>query len=423
MFVLYNILQFAFILVFLPILTFFVVCSNKYRDRIPARLGAGIARKLVTRKPAARTIWVHALSVGEVTSATPLLRGLREKYPADRIVVSVTTRSGKKVANTLLGSIADCIIDGPIDLLPVVHRFIRHINPDLFILVETDFWPNLLICLKKNGIPAILVNGRVSEKSMNLYQRLRFFFHPMFQCFTFLSMQTQRDQKKMMLFGISPEKLPILGNLKFATRPQISTHSLSSIAGLLPNGRILFIAGSTHSGEEKILIETYCELRTLHPELFLLIAPRDPNRAREIVDVSARHGLLASLRSSGVFLPADVFIIDTIGELVDFYAMADFAFVGGSLVNKGGHNPVEPAAMALPVLFGPHMEDFSEIADDLVAAGGSVVIDSEHTMLKVLAELLNAPNRRSQMGQAAQQCVLEHHDIIAKHLDLIENFL
>jgi 3-deoxy-D-manno-octulosonic-acid transferase len=423
MFVLYNSLQFAFLLIFLPFITLFVACSSKHRDRIPARLGAGIADRLANSKQCDRTIWVHALSVGEVTSAVPLLCGLRAKYPADRIVVSVTTRSGKKVAETLLGQVADCIIDGPIDLLPVVRRFIKHIHPDLFILVETDFWPNLLGCLKKNGIPALLVNGRVSEKSMNQYLRLRFLFHPMFQCFSLLSMQTQRDKKKMMLLGISPEKLPILGNLKFATRPKISPHSPSPITGLLPQDRIFFIAGSTHPGEEQILIEAYCQLRTTHPELFLLVAPRDPHRTREIVDLATRHGLLASLRSSGVFLPADMFILDTIGELVDFYAVADLAFVGGSLVDKGGHNPVEPAAMAIPVLFGPHMEDFSEIADDLVAAGGAVVIDDKHQMQNNLAELLNDPNRRSQMGQAAQKCVLEHHDIITKHLDLIEKNL
>ncbi len=349
--------------------------------------------------------------------------GLRAKYPADRIIVTVTTRSGKKVADTLLGSTADCIIDGPLDLLPVVRWFIKHIHPDLFILVETDFWPNLLGCLKTYGIPAILVNGRVSEKSMNQYLRLGFIFRPMFQCFSFLSMQTLRDKKKMILLGIAPEKLPILGNLKFATRPRVSTHSLSPIAGLLPKGSILFIAGSTHPGEEQILIEVYCQLRTSHPELFLLIAPRDPNRAKEIVDLAAGHGMLASLRSSGVFLPADMFILDTIGELVDFYAVANLAFVGGSLANKGGHNPVEPAAMAIPVLFGRHMEDFSEIADSLVTAGGAVKIDDKQMMSNVLAELLNDPNRRSQMGQAAQKCLLERHDIIAKHLDLIEKFL
>lgn len=424
MFVLYNILQFAFLLVFFPLLTLFVAGSSKYRDRIPARLGAGLAHRLAVHKPAGLTIWVHALSVGEVTSAVPLIRGLRAKYPTERIVVSVTTRSGKKVADALLSSLADCIIEGPLDLLPVVRRFIKHIHPDLFILVETDFWPNILLCLKNGKIPAILVNGRVSEKSMARYQRLRFFFRPMFQCFSFLSMQTLRDKEKMELLGISPDKLPILGNLKFATRPPDSTDSPSLIAGLLPKNRILFIAGSTHPGEEEILIAVYAQLRRYtHPDLFLVVAPRDPNRAREIADIAAGHNLQTSLRSANVFLASDVFILDSIGELVDFYALADLAFVGGSLVKKGGHNPVEPAAMAIPVLFGPHMEDFSEIADSLIKAGGAVEIDDQQQMLKVLAELLNAPNRLSRMGQAAQKCVLEHHDIIAKHLDLIAKFL
>ena len=423
MFVLYNVLQFAFLLVFFPLLTLFVACSSKYRDRLPARLGLGITKKLACNKATVRTIWVHALSVGEVTSAVPLVCGLREKYPNHRIVVSVTTRSGKKVAETLLHSYTDCIIDGPIDLLPVVRRFIRLIRPELFILVETDFWPNLLLGLKNKKIPSILVNGRVSEKSMIRYQQLGFFFQPMFQCLSILSMQTLRDKEKMRLLGISPEKLSILGNLKFATRPQVGTDAPSPIAGFLPKDRILFIAGSTHPGEERILIDVYAQLRTTHPDFFLLLAPRDPKRAREIVDLATKHGLLASLRSAGVFVPCDLFILDTIGELVDFYALADLAFVGGSLVDKGGHNPIEPAAMAIPVLFGPHMEDFSEIAELLIKAKGAEAVDDGRKMVKILTNLLDDSERRFRMGKAAQQCVLDHRDIIANHLLLIEEFL
>ncbi len=422
MFVLYNILQFAFLLFFWPLLILFVA-SHSNRDRIPARLGAGLFEKLATVKKATRTVWLHALSVGEVTSAVPLVRGLRAKYPAARIVVSVTTRSGKKVADCLLGSSADCIIDGPIDLLPVVCRFIRLIRPDLFILIETDFWPNLLACLKYQGFPAILVNGRVSEKSMTRYQQLGFFFRPMFQCFSYLAMQTLRDKEKMELLGLLPEKLPILGNLKFATRAQDNTDSSEALAALLPKDRILFIAGSTHPGEEQLLIDCYRKLRKAHPDLFLVLAPRDPNRAREIANLAARNGLRTSLRSAAVFLPADIFIVDSIGELVAFYAVADLAFVGGSLVKEGGHNPVEPAAMAIPVLFGPHMEDFSEIADSLLKAGGAVEIDDGQKMSKVLTELLSKPDYRLQMGRAAQKCVFERHDIIANHLQLIEKFL
>lgn len=424
MFVIYNILQFAFLPVFLPLLILFVVCKRKYRDRIPARLGVGLAKKLGSHRPTGRTIWIHALSVGEVTSAVPLARGLRAKYPSDRIVVSVTTRTGKKVADTLLGSYVDYIIDGPIDLLPVVHRFLKYLQPDLFILVETDFWPNLLLCLQHRRIPSILVNGRVSEKSMIRYLRLRFFFQPMFQSFTCLSMQTLGDQEKMAILGVAPEKLSILGNLKFAARSLRQGHSLELLAELLPKDRMLFIAGSTHPGEEQILLDCYAQLRTTHPTLFLIVAPRDPERGIEIVNLATGHGLLAALRSAGVSsLPCDLLVLDTIGELIDFYAVADLAFVGGSLVEKGGHNPIEPAGMAIPVLFGPHMEDFIEIAEVLTLAGGAKEVHDGKEMTKMLAALLDDPDLHSRMGQAAQQCVLAQHDIIANHLLLIEKFL
>jgi len=423
MFVLYNFIQLAGLLILFPILTVFVACSSKYRDRIPARLSLGLGKKLATKNQSGRTIWLHALSVGEVTSAVPLVRALRKRYPTWKIVVSTTTRSGKKVADMLLAPFADTIIDGPLDLLPTVTRFINCIRPDLFILVETDFWPNILHCLRTKNIPAILVNGRISKKSMTRYQRLDFFFLPMFEAFAFLAMQTRQDMEKMEFLGIAAEKLPILGNLKFATRLH-DTEAFSNLqANLLPKNRILFIAGSTHPGEEYILLDCYKRLRSNFPNLFLIVAPRDPARAKEIVDLAIGQGLSISLRSTAVFTSADIFILDSIGELNAFYALADLAFVGGSLVEKGGHNPVEPAAMAKPVFFGPHMEDFSEIADTLIAEGGAIRVNDKEELLQMLTELLENSERSRQMGIAAKKCVLRHQDIIANHLQLIEKVL
>ncbi len=423
MFLLYNILQVCFLLVFLPLLILFVAQSDKYRARLPARLGRGLTTKLGTEKRRSKTIWLHALSVGEVTSAVPLVAGLRKKYPAATIIVSVTTSTGRLVADTLLGKTADRVIDGPLDLLPVVQLFIRRIRPDLFILVETDFWPNILSCLKRRGIPAILVNGRVSRKSMARYRRLHFFFLPMFQCFSFLCMQTEGDRDKMALLGISPDRLPALGNLKFATPAAAGNGTVAMKAGYLPKNRIIFIAGSTHPGEEQLLIDSYARLRGRHPELFLVLAPRDSKRAGELVTLAGGRGLTAALRSAGTFQPADIFILDTIGELVDFYGLADLAFVGGSLVKKGGHNPIEPAAMAIPVLFGPNMEDFSEIAASLIAEGGATEIGDPEQLTGILSDLLDHSDQRSRMGQAAQRCVLRQHDIIARHLLLIDRLL
>ncbi|EKD36636.1 MAG: hypothetical protein ACD_75C01431G0003, partial [uncultured bacterium] len=244
MFVLYNILQLVFVLVFFPFIILFVVSKRKYRNRIPARLGLGLARKVRAKGADNRRFWLHALSVGEVTSAVPLIEGLRRAYPGCTIIVSVTTHTGRRVADQLLRGIADHIIDGPIDLLPVVHHFIRCIQPDLFILVETDFWPNLLACLKNRGVPTLLVNGRVSQKSMHGYRRMRPFFRAMFQNLSCLSMQTERDRDNMVQLGVPPGKLPILGNLKFATPAMADSRPAPAKARLLPPQRLIFIAGS-----------------------------------------------------------------------------------------------------------------------------------------------------------------------------------
>ncbi len=422
-FFLYNILQLVFVLVFFPFIMLFVAARDKYRGRMPSRLGFGLTSKVPAHRPCARRFWLHALSVGEVTSAVPLVAGLRKTYPECVIIVSVTTATGRKVAQMLLGEIADCIVDGPIDLLPVVRRFVKRIAPDLFILVETDFWPNLLHCLKKQGVPTLLVNGRISPRSIERYLRLRFFFRSMFKSFTRLSMQTRRDRDNMLLFGVPQEQLPVLGNLKFATRAAAGNRPASDIRSLLPAGRLIFIAGSTHPGEERILIKCYIEARKPHPELYLMIAPRDPGRSIEIETIAAEHNLKVMRRSSGVFRPADLLLIDSIGELVDFYGTADVAFVGGSLTPNGGHNPIEPAAMGIPVLFGPDMTDFREIAESLIDAGGALRVGDLGELTGTLVKLLNSPDDRRKTGEQARQCVNRQNDVIDRHLELIDTLL
>ncbi len=424
MFVLYNILQLVLLAVFLPFLTLFILIRPKYRDRIPARLGLGLARKTAMPKAShngasRQTLWLHALSVGEVTSAAPLVAGIRKAYPDSRIIVSVTTRTGKRLADTLLSSSADHIIDSPLDILPVVALFIKYIQPNLFILVETDFWPNTLLFLQQKKVPTLLVNGRVSEKSMDGYRRMRAFFIPMFQSFSFLCMQTERDCEKMKKMGIAPEKLRTLGNLKFDTIAGHARPELPPPADVLPQNRILFICGSTHPGEEKILIDCYLQLRKDHPELFLIIAPRDPDRSTEISSLAAGQGLKTALRSSNNGADADLLVLDTIGELIHFYALSDIGFVGGSLVRQGGHNPIEPAVMGIPVIFGPHMQDFSEIADALLSSGGATEVSGQSDLAELIKRLLTSADMRAAQGLAARQCIEKQRGVIAKHLELI----
>lgn len=422
---LYNILQAIILPIFSPFLAIFILCSPKYRDRIPSRLGFGLKNKLnKLKEEPPTTYWIHALSVGEVTSAIPLVSGLREHHPQCRIVFSVTTKSGKQVADSLLQNLTNTIIDGPLDILPVVMYFYKIIRPDYFILVETDFWPNTLLYIKKRKVPSFLVNGRVSKSALQGYRRMAFFFNPMFQSFSALCMQTEVDRKKMESIGIPPNKIHTLGNLKFDTGNPLENRNVSSLHSIkkqLPENKIIFIAGSTHPGEEGIILHSYSYLRQNHNKLFLVIAPRDPGRAEEIRTLAKKFGFNSGLRTEKPNENNEIFILNTIGELAACYSLADISFVGGSLVRKGGHNPIEPAIMATPVLFGPHMEDFIEIANDLLENGGGIQVRNSQEMSATLEELVMLPDARKKRGLAAKEFVRHQQGVIQRHLQLIHN--
>lgn len=431
MFVLYNMLQAIFLPVFSPILALVVLCNSKYRGRIGARLGLGLAKKLPqnhAKGPLPQqnilTYWIHALSVGEVTSALPLATKLKNEDPGCRIVFSVTTKSGRQVADRILTGIVDEVIDGPLDILPVIIYFHYKIRPNHFILVETDFWPNMLLWLKFKGVPSLLVNGRISDEALRGYHKMRFFFLPIFRSFSALCMQTEVDRGKMKSLGVDSDRIYTLGNLKFDTKNPLETDKgsvVKSLKHILPTGKTIFIAGSTHPGEEQIILESYAEVKKTNTNIFLIIAPRDPKRAKEIRSLAKTHHLTTALRTGTATPEVDLFILDTIGELAACYYLADISFVGGSLVKKGGHNPIEPAIMSTPVIFGPHMEDFSEIAFDLVCSGGAEQVRNSQEMTAILNQWTQSQDLRRQKGQAAKNCVNKQRGVIKKHIELIQS--
>lgn len=426
MLIFYNIIQLFVLLFFGPFLLLFVLFHSKYRSRTPARFGFGLKktlRALSLRDKSGPTFWIHALSVGETTSAEPLIRGLRSHFPDCTIIFSVTTKSGRGVADSILPQQVDAIIDGPLDILPVVLFFQRSIKPSMFILVETDFWPNNLLLLAKKFIPTLLVNGRVSNNSVRGYKRLPFFFGPMFQSLSSLCMQTEEDKQKMASLGIRREKIFTLGNLKFDT-PEVRIQAkVEDLKKLLPENKKLFICGSTHPGEEEILIECYKKLRANFPDLFLVIAPRNVMRAKEIQAIAKSYQLSASLRTEIGTNDADMYILNTIGELSSCYGLATVSLVGGSFVAKGGHNPIEPAALGVPVIFGPHMEDFSEIAESLVECGGAQQVAKAEELVEGVTALLQNEKTLKSASKAAKEFVLSHRGVIDKHIDLIRNLI
>ncbi len=405
---------------FLPLLLV-VLFVPKYRIRTLRRLGFGLQHTEIKRN--GKTIWIHALSVGEVSSALPLISGLRKEMPDVKICFSSTTQAGANLAEKLFHNKVDSFIPFPLDFLPIVKRFIRVVRPDLFILVETDFWPGILSSLQQKGIPSLLVNGRISEKSMRSYMRFPFFFKPLFASFQTLSVQNEKDKENLINLGITHNQIETLGNLKYDTSLHSSFTLHQPLSFTLPDHSKLFVAGSTHGGEDEVILKSYRQIKEQHPGVYLVIAPRDIQRGKKIQATAADMGLQANCRSQINAGGRDLFILDTIGELTPTYSHASCAFVGGSLVKRGGHNPIEPAVFAVPVIFGPHMDDFWEISRQLIQTGGAIKVDNGDELITTMTQLFTDDTHRLKTGKAAQAFVQSQQGVVQRHLRLIQCML
>lgn len=418
MIILYTLIQLILLpFLFLP-LAVIAILVPKYRTRTLRRLGIGLKKENLTQT--GKTIWVHALSVGEVTSALPLVSGIRKEMPEARLIFSASSRAGAEVAEKILHDKVDCFVPFPFDIIPVIKRFIRIIQPDIFVQVETDFWPGILSVLKQKEIPSLLVNGRISEKSMKSYKRFSFIFQPLFASFHTLSMQNEKDKENMISLGVNRKQIKTLGNLKYDTALYSTSARNQPLPFKLPEYKYLFVAGSTHLGEEAILLQTYKNLKEQFPELYLIIAPRKTERGKEIQALALEKGLQANCRSQINAGGRDLFILDCIGELNLIYSHADYAFVGGSLVKKGGHNPIEPAIFAVPVLFGPDMNDFLEISRQLLEVNGAIMVHEHKTLTAVLKKLITNSAFCQETGKAAQAFVHSQQGVIRRHTELIK---
>lgn len=418
MILLYNLLQIA-LSPLIVVALFLGLLKKKNRKKFPQRLGINLPKQEKNRD----TIWIHALSVGEINSSLPLIRSLKENFGDHRIVVSASTVAGIKRAEEILHSHADHIIGAPFDLLPVVVYYLYRIKPSIYIQVETDFWPNILLGLKLTNIPRILVNGRISTKSMESYRRFSFFFQPLFKAYSCLSMQTHSDIVALQQLGVPKAQTAYLGNLKF-------THKIGRPKLTIPDfyqkvcaDAQVIVAGSTHPGEEDILFDAFATIQQSIPNALLFVAPRNIERGAEIAALAQGRGLTPSCRSHNNHENADVHIIDTIGELLQFYTLADICLVGGSLIDFGGHNPLEPARLAKPILFGPYMGSFKEITPPLIDTGAAIQVQPEELSTALQSLLLNQ-DRRTEMAKAAHHFVYnQQKGILDAHIDKIRQLL
>ncbi len=421
----YNLFMTVGVIVFAPVLFVKVILTPKYRSRSGKRLGFALGESPGGSASGRPCIWVHALSVGEVASARNLVQQLRRSYPQGIIVFSAATRAGESFARAILKEYVDCFVPFPFDLLWSVKRLVSWVNPDLFVLVETDFWPNFLRELNRRGIPRLLVNGRVSENSLVRYRRFRWLFSPLFNSFQALAMQTEQDALNMRQLGVDPARLVVLGNLKYdaVLSGSRAKAALDRAALQIPEQGLVWVAGSTHRGEEEIIFKAFQKLAQSFANLFLVVAPRNVERGAELAALAAQCGLVSFRRSLGGAGKGSVLILDTLGELSSVYDLCDVAFVGGSLVPERGHNPLEPAVHGKPVLFGPFMEDFAEISRDLLAIGGARQVQDEAELRSGLFCLLSDPAERERAGRQAQALVASKRGVVEAHLALIRRIL
>ena len=388
--------------------------------RLAQRLGYGPQRN--THRPCG---WIHAVSVGESITATPIVDGLRRLAPGLPLVMTTVTETGARVVAERFRDAVDHRYF-PLDLPAAVRRAVNGINPAFLVCMETELWPNVLRTLAQRGVPVMIANGRVSDRSYPRYRVVRPFLRSVLGDVRVFAMQSDEDARRIIALGAAPERVFVTGNLKHETPPHRteSVEEWRQRLGLVDT-EPLWIAGSTHRGEEEIVITAHARLRERVPDARLLIAPRHPERVPEVVELVKRHGLPVVRRSelSGAAVSGAVIVVDTLGELASIYSVGDVVFVGGSLAPHGGHNVLEPAMHGKPVLFGPHTQNFRESAGMLTARGGGIVVRDRNELEAVLARLLADPKARAAVGTAAREAVRSRPGAVRETLELIRRFL
>jgi 3-deoxy-D-manno-octulosonic-acid transferase len=382
--------------------------------------------KLSVKSP----IWVHAASVGEVFCSVSLLKRMKKEFPHREIVMTTMTSTGKRAAETSLPE-ANAVFLVPMDHPLILRRAMNNLRPGLLLIAETELWPNLLRTCGKRGIPIILFNGRISEKSFRRYHFFQFFFRGCLRFISLFLMQTEQDRLRIQKLGVESRKTRVVGNIKFdqplPSSAKEKSNELADSLGLR-GGEALLIGGSTHSGEEEILVSVFKDLKKIDPRLLLLLAPRHLDRLEEVEKLLRKESISWERRTSFSSrkeenAAGEVILLDTMGELMSLYRLGTIVFIGGSLVPVGGHNPLEPLFFRKPVLFGPHMFHFSEIAQQLTEANGAIQVKGREELFLQLKRLLSDESARRELGEKGFQFLEKHQGATERILEEIRPFL
>ena len=429
MYFVYSLLILVFGIMASPYLAYQAIRYKKYISSLSQRMGY---LPVSFNLDGEESIWIHAVSVGEVLTARALIADLKRRYPQLRIFLSTTTLGGQQVARRNVPDV-DAVFYFPFDLAFIVRRTLRLVKPRVFIMMETEIWPNLLRACKTLGVATVMVNGRISSRSYPRYRLVRPFMRNVLMHVDKFCMQSEESARRIIDIGADPAKVTVTGSLKFDS---LDVPGASTIEGRgqnrvlryfrMTSGRPVIVAGSTMRGEEEPLLQAFRRLKSSVTNPLLVLAPRNPERFGEVVQMARTHAFVTVRRSD---LPidaeprAEVVVLDTVGELAQVYQIATAVFVGGSLVDTGGHNILEPAVFGKPIVFGPHMQNFKEIAATFVAHDAAVQIPNARGLEDALLALLIDPVRRARLGAAARALVESNRGAKEKSLAVIGQVL
>lgn len=429
MYILYNIILFVAALIAAPYFLLKIVFTGKYRNSFIQKLG-GKQKAILGRLKNKPRVWIHAVSVGEVTAAAPIVASLKKKRPDVDVIFSTSTETGQDMARKFIKD-ASALIYFPLDFPPVVGKMIKSAAPDVFVLVETELWPNFLRGCDRRGISALMVNGRISPRSYRRYRLTRFLWKGVLKDLDFAGMISSVDATRLESIGMDPAKITVLGNAKYDSLASMVSPVLQEEMARRLNVTAqekFFVAGSTHPGEEKIIIHVYRELLKTHPDLKLILVPRHIERTGEVCDLLQQAGLndvimLSRINGGQQRQGEKVIVVDVIGELFKIYSLASVVYCGGSLVPKGGQNILEAAAWGKVIFYGPSMEDFSAEKDLLEEAGCGMTIRSEEELLNGIRRLLADPEEMKSRGEKGRSVVLDNIGASARYADLISRYV
>ena len=428
-FLIYNILLLVSAVFLIPFFALKIVLAGKYRKSIGPKFGL-IPQRVFDEMKGSPRIWVHAVSVGEVTAAAPIISSLRGMYPEACIVLSTSTETGQEMAGRLITD-TSALIYYPLDIPVVVRKVIDRVNPDIFVPVETEIWPNFIRACAKRGTRIVMVNGRISPRSFRRYRRTRFFWKRIMNMLDMMGAISAIDASRLEALGVEPSRIHVLGNAKYDSLAAGADDALRDEMEArldIPHEARVFVAGSTHEGEDGMVLKVYRGLLEKYPDMLMVIVPRHPERGDDIVSLARDEGFddcvtMKEINSGTKRAGRRIVIVDVIGELFKVYSLATMVFCGGSLVPRGGQNILEPAAWGKVVLYGPSMDDFMDEKERLGMAGGGITVSNDRELLAETLKLLEDPEALHRKGAAGREIVASNGGAARRYAEMIRTHL